>query len=76
MYGNKQNKSLAAKEWANKEDLSVWEMECHMDLELFLEGQARWEVDSPNHLVILHKMFQHALELGQKEAECMICQGC
>ena len=30
-----------------------------MDVELFLEGQGRWEADSPHHLVILHKMFQH-----------------
>ena len=43
-----------------------------MDVELFLEGQARWEADSPHHLVILHKIFQHALEQGQKEAECMV----
>ena len=25
---------------------------------------------------ILHEMFQHALEEGQKEVECMICQSC
>ena len=47
-----------------------------MNVELFLEGQARWEADSPHHLVILHEMSQHALEQGQKEAECMICRGC
>ena len=47
-----------------------------MDVELFMKGQARWEVDSPHHLVMLHKMFQHASEQGQKEAECMICWGC
>ena len=47
-----------------------------MDVELFLEGQARWEGDSPHCLVILHEMFQHALEQGQKEPECMIHQGC
>ena len=46
-----------------------------MDVELFLEWQARWEVDSPHCLVILHEMFQHALEQGWKEAECMVCQG-
>ena len=46
-----------------------------MDVELFLEGQARWEVDSPHCLVMLHKMFQHPSEQGQKEAECMVCQG-
>ena len=47
-----------------------------MDVELFLEGQARWEVDSPHCLIILHEMYQHALEQGWKEVECMICWGC
>ena len=70
------NKFLTAKEQANKEGLSVWEVECHIDVELFLEGQARWEEDSPHCLIILHEMFQYALEQGQKEAECMIHQGC
>ena len=46
-----------------------------MDVELFLEGQVKWEVDSPHHLMMLHDMFQHASEQGQKEAECMVCQG-
>ena len=30
-------------------------------------------MDSP---IILYEMFQHAIEQGQKEVECMICQGC
>ena len=47
-----------------------------MDVELFLEGQAKWEADSPHCLVILHEKFQHASEQGQKEAEHMVCQGC
>ena len=46
-----------------------------MDVEMFLEGQAGWELDSCHHLVILHKMFQHTMELGQKEVEHMIHQG-
>ena len=75
MYGVKRNKSLAAKDWANTEGLSVREVECHMDVEMFLEGQAGWEVDSPHHPVILHEMFQHAVEQGWKEVECMVYQG-
>ena len=47
-----------------------------MDVELFLEGQARWEADSPHCLVMLHEMFQHVLEQGQKEAVHMVCRGC
>ena len=47
-----------------------------MDVELFLEGQERWEADSPHHLMVLHEMFQHASEQVQKEAEGMVCWGC
>ena len=75
-YGSKRDKSLTTNGWAAKEGQSVQETEHLMDVELFLEGQARWEVDSPHHLIILHEMFQHASEQGQKEAECMIHQGC
>ena len=75
-YGSKRDKSLTAKGWAAKDGLLVKETECLMDVELFLEGQARWEVDSLHCLILLHEMFWHALEQGQKEVECMICQGC
>ena len=34
------------------------------------------EVDIPHCPIILNEMFQHAIEQGKKEAECMICQGC
>ena len=44
-----------------------------MDVELFLEGQVRWEADSPHCLMMLHEMLHHASEQGQKEAECMVC---
>ena len=37
-----------------------------MDVKLFLEGQSRWETDSPHHLMMLHEVFQHASEQGQK----------
>ena len=47
-----------------------------MDVELFLELWSNWPEDSPHHLVILHKMFRHAANEGQKEAEQTICQGC
>ena len=76
MYGDKRNKSIAAKEQANTEGLSVREVEHHMVVEMFLEGQARWEVDSSHHPIILHEMIQHAMEQGQKKVEHMICQGC
>ena len=30
--------SLTTKEWASTEGLSMREMECHMDVEMFLDG--------------------------------------
>ena len=51
------------------EGLSVREMECHMDVEMFLDGYAGWEVGSPHCPIILHEMFQHAMEQGWKEVE-------
>ena len=45
-----------------------------MDVEMFLEGQAGWEVDSPHCPVILHEMFQHMLQSkGRKRQNAMIC---
>ena len=75
-YRGRMNKSLTTNERANTEGLSVREMECHIDVEMFLDGHAGWKVGIPHHPIILHKMFQHAAEQGQKEVECMICWGC
>ena len=57
------------------EGLSVREMEHHMDVDMFLDGYAGWEVESPHCPFILHEMFQYAAEQGWKEAEQMVCQG-
>ena len=46
-----------------------------MDIELFLEGQAKWEADSPYHLMMLYEMFHHAMDQGWKEVEQTVCQG-
>ena len=68
-YGSKKDKALAAKGQAAKEGWSVQETKRVMDIELFLEGQTKWEADSPHCLVMLYKMFQHAADQGQKEVE-------
>ena len=47
-----------------------------MDINMFLDRYARWEVGSPHHSVILHEMFLHTAKQGQKEAEWMIHWGC
>ena len=51
-------------------------MEHHMDVDMFLDLYTGWEVGSSHHPIILHEMFQYAVEQGQKEPEQMICQGC
>ena len=47
-----------------------------MDMELFMEGQTKWEEDSPHQLVMLYEMFKHATNEGWKEAEHTVCWGC
>ena len=74
-YGGRIQKSQATREQAREIGISVQETEWLMDVELFLEGQAKWEADSPHHLMMLHDMFQYAAEQGQKEVECMVCWG-
>ena len=74
-YGEKCKKSLTAKERVNSEGLPVREMEHHMDVDMFLDRYAGWEVGSPHCPIILHKMFQYTVEQGWKEVEQMICWG-
>ena len=73
-YGEKQDRSLTTKEQANTEGISIREMECHMDEDMFLDRYAGWEVGNPHHPIILHEMFQYTAEQGQK-VEWMICRG-
>ena len=47
-----------------------------MDMKLFLEGQTKWEDDSPHRLVMLYEMFKHATDQGQKEVERTVSKGC
>ena len=47
------------------------ETECRIDVKY-----PRWELGTPHQSVILHKMFLHTAERGQKEAECMVHWGC
>ena len=60
---------LATKEWAKEGRLSIWEAECHLDAELFLDEYLQWEVGGTHHLFILQRIFVHANEAGQKENE-------
>ena len=42
-------------------------------MELFLKEYPQWDVRGPHHPFILQRMFVHAAESGQKEAERLIC---
>ena len=56
-YGSKRDKAVATKEQAAKQGLLVQEAERVMDFKLFLEGQTKWEADSPHCLMMLYEMF-------------------
>ena len=68
-YRCKRDKAAATKGWAAREGKSVQETERMIDVELFLEGQIKWEEDSPHQLVMLYKMFKHTADEGWKEVE-------
>ena len=68
--------SLATKGLAQSKGLSVREAECHLDVDLFLGEYSWWKAGEPHHPFILQRMFLHAVELGQKEMEQVIHQGC
>ena len=69
-------RSLVAWEKAREKGISVPESKRQVDLELFLDEYPRWGLGTPHWSVVLHKMFLHAAEQGQKEVECMFCWGC
>ena len=74
-YGGRVKKSETAKEWARETGLSVREVEQRIDAELFLNEYPSWELAAPHQSIILHEMFLHTAEQGQKEAERLICWG-
>ena len=66
----------AAQDFAKENDMSIQEAEHQIDIGLFLDEYPRWGLGTPHQSVILHEMFLHTTERGQKEAECMVCHGC
>ena len=71
-YGDKRQKTLAAKEQVRREGLSICKMEHQMDAEMFLDEYWHWEVGEFHYPLILQEMFLQAAHLGRKEVECMI----
>ena len=74
-YGGRLNKSQTAREWAKETGLSEREAEQRIEAELFLNEYPRWELGALHQSIILHEMFLHAAEQGQKEVERLVCQG-
>ena len=72
-YGGHSDRGQVARERAKEEGISFRESEQMVDLELFLDEYPQLGLGTPHQLVVLHKMFLHATEQGQKEAECMFC---
>ena len=69
-------RSQVARERAGETGISIQELDRQVDLELFLDEYPQWNLGTPHWSVVLHKMFLHAMEWGQKKAEYMFCQGC
>ena len=72
-YGGRLKKSQATRDQAREMGIMVREAEWTIDAKLFLNEYPRWELGAPHWSIILHKMFLHAAEWGQKEVERLIC---
>ena len=66
------HKSQTTREWAMEVGLSFREVEWRLDAKLFLNEYPRWEIEAPHQSIILHEMFLHTAEQGQKEVERFI----
>ena len=51
-------------------------MEWVVDVDLFLNTQNQWAENSPHHLILLYKMFLHAVAKGQKGEKQVTRQDC
>ena len=74
-YGGRTRKSQIDREQAREMGTSMREAEHRIDIGLFLDKYPRWELGTPHSSVILHEMFLHTAERGQKEAEHMVHWG-
>ena len=74
-YGDQVQRTWAAWDFAEENDTSICEAEHQIDIRLFLDEYPRWELGTPHRAIILHEMFLHTTDRGQKEAEQMVCWG-
>ena len=75
-YGDRVQRTRAAWDFAEENDMSICKAEHQIDIGLFLDEYPRWELGSPHRAIILHKMFLHATDRGWKVAEQMVHQHC
>ena len=75
-YGNRVQRTWAAWNHAEENDILIREAEPQIDIRLFLDEYPQWELGTPHQSVFLHEMFLHATDRGWKEGECMVCWGC
>ena len=75
-YGDRVQRTLAAQDWAEEDDISIREAKHQIDIGLFLDEYPRWELGTPYRAIILHELFLHAADRGWREAEQMVHQGC
>ena len=66
-YTDKWHKMVTVKKWAQEEGISLWEAECCLDSDLFLDEYPQWRADGPQHPYILQRMFVHVEVVGWKE---------
>ena len=64
-YEDKWHKLIVAKKQAQDEGISVWDVECHLDADLFLDKYPWWEVSGPQCPFMLQRMFVHAKTMGR-----------
>ena len=74
-YGDRIQRTRAAQDHAKENDILVREVEHQIDIGLFLDVYPQWGLGTLHQSVILHEMFLHATNRGQKEAEHMVCWG-
>ena len=73
-YGDRARRTRAAWDFAEENNTSIWEAKHLIDIRLFPDEYPRWELGTPHRAIILHEMFLHAADRGQKEVEQMVCQ--
>ena len=71
-YGDRVQRTRAAWDQVEEDGISTREAEHQIDIGIFLDEYPRWELGTPHRAIILHKMFLHAANRGQKEAEQMV----